>query len=80
MKTLTKLLKRTRGVCLVMLSSIAAPLLIWAAIIVAFRQMLAEWRNTRAGLLAGNLICNLDTECPPGYQCVEGRCLPVASQ
>jgi len=80
MMTLKKVLKRTWAVFLAMLAGISLPLLIWVAIIIVFRQMYLEWRAIRAGLLAGNLTCSLTADCPPGYQCLQGKCLPVASQ
>ena len=79
MMTLKKVLKRMMALGLALLAGMALPLLVWTAVFVAFRQLYAEWRSTRAGLLAGNLICSLDTECPPGYQCMGGRCLPIVS-
>lgn len=71
-----KVLKRTGNLCLAVLACLSAPLLVWAAIIVALRQILAEWRCTRVQLLSGNLVCNSNINCPPGYECVGGRCLP----
>lgn len=72
----TKLVTRIWRVCLAVLAGIAMPLLVWVASAVAFRQMLLEWRALRPRLSSGNILCSLDTECPPGYQCAGGRCLP----
>jgi len=72
--------KAVGAVLLALLAGISLPLLIWAAIIHCFRQIYLEWRTVRAGLWAGNLACNLSTDCPPGYQCVDGRCQPVATR
>ena len=81
MKTiLTKAGKRMSAISLALLAGIAAPLLIWAAIITVLRHMIIEWRAMRSGLMAGNLVCRLDVDCPPGYQCVGGRCLPAMSR
>ena len=60
-----------------LLGGMIVPLLIWAAGAVGLWQLLAEWRYIRIGLLAGNLACNLHTDCPPGYECVGGRCVPA---
>ena len=68
--------KRVGATFVAILLGINIPLLIWVAIITFFRQMYVEWRAFRAGLLA----CSLNTDCPPGYQCVQGRCLPVAAE
>ena len=78
--TLTKVGKRAGAVFLVVLAGISAPLLLWVAFILAFQQVFAEWRTTRPQLLSGNLICSIDTDCPPGYQCIGSRCLPRPSR
>ena len=71
-----KILKRIGALSLVVLASISVPLLLWMTIISDLRQILAEWRITRAQLLSGNLVCSTDIDCPPGYECIGGRCLP----
>ncbi len=68
--------KAVGAVLLAVLAGISVPLLIWAALISCFRQIYQEWRSVRAGLRAGNLACNLNSDCPPGYECAGGRCLP----
>jgi hypothetical protein len=25
------------------------------------------------------LVCSIDTDCPPGYLCFDGRCIPATS-
>ncbi len=71
-----KMAKRAGAVCLVLLCCLAAPLLVWVAMIIAFRSIFAERRATRAQLLAGNLACSTNIDCPSGYECVGGMCLP----
>ena len=78
--TLTKVGKRAGAVFLVVLAGISAPLLLWVALAIAFEQIFAEWRSTRRQLLSGNLVCSIDTDCPPGYQCIGGRCLARTSR
>jgi len=63
---------------LALVGGILIPLLIWVVIGVGFRQLLAEWRDIRRGLLAGNLACSINVDCPPGYECAGGRCVPVS--
>ncbi len=63
-------------VLLALLAGISMPLLVWIAGIVALRQVIAEWRAVRPRLLSGNILCGLGSECPPGYDCINGRCLP----
>jgi len=75
--TIKKVGKRAGVLLLALLVGISSPLLILAAAITAFRQSYVEWRILRGGLLAGNLACSLDSDCPPGYQCIDGKCLPV---
>jgi len=71
-----KIVKRVGAVFLALLTGISVPLLIWVAVIIAFRQIFTEWRTIRAGLLVGNLVCSVNADCPPGYECMGGRCLP----
>ncbi len=77
---LTKVGNRVWAGLLVMLSVFSVPLLIWAAIILTLRQLIAEWRVIRAGFLRGNLTCSLDTDCPTSYQCRDGKCVPVPTR
>ena len=30
----------------------------------------------RRRVASSNLVCSIDADCPPGYTCVNGRCLP----
>ncbi len=77
--TATKVGKSVGAVFLALLAGVSMPLLVWVAIIIAFRQIFAEWRATRVQLLSGNLICSINADCPPGYQCIGGRCSPKPS-
>ncbi len=74
--TAVKVRNRVEAVFLAVLAGISMPLLIWVAVIIALRQIFAEWRTTRAQLLSGNLACSTNIDCPPGYECMGGRCLP----
>jgi hypothetical protein len=72
-------MKITRGIWsvgLAMLVGFSFPLLVWVAIISAFQQIFSEWRATKAWLMSANLTCNIDGDCPPGYQCIGGSCIP----
>ena len=75
--TAVKVGNRVEAVFLVVLAGISVPLLIWVAIIIALRQIFAEWRAARAQLLSGNLACSINADCPPGYECIGGKCLPM---
>ncbi|MBM3155605.1 MAG: hypothetical protein FJ008_09830 [Chloroflexi bacterium] len=70
-------LRNAGAVFLAVLASALSPLLIWVAFVAALRQAYAEWRVTRAQLLAGNIACSIHDDCPPGYECLGGRCVPV---
>jgi hypothetical protein len=75
-------MKITRGVwsvCLAMLVGFSFPLLLWVASIAAFYQIFSEWRATKTWLMSTNLACNIDADCPPGYQCMGSRCVPEHS-
>lgn len=72
--------KRCGALCLVMLAGITAPFVLWAVNISHFRQVYLEWRAMRNGLVAGKLACSLSSDCPPGYRCLDGRCVPVMAE
>jgi ABC-type uncharacterized transport system YnjBCD permease subunit len=74
-----KTTKSARAAFLAVLAGISAPLLIWVALVAAIRQVYAEWRVTRTQLHAGNVACSIKSDCPPGYHCIDGRCLPAWS-
>lgn len=75
-----KITKRIGAVFLAILVSISVPLLVLAAVITAFWQIFAEWRTIRAGLLGGNLACGIDSDCPLGYGCMDGKCVPIRTE
>ena len=77
--TVMKMGKRVGAVFLAALGGIFMPVLVWVAMIAAFRQVFAEWRAIRARLLTGNVVCSINSDCPPGYECIGGRCLPTYS-
>lgn len=69
-------LARVRRVMYLLLFSligILLPALIWLGLAIAVRDLLRMWRKSR---LASVLVCRFDTDCPSGYVCVAGRCVP----
>ena len=58
---------------LAFLVAILMPVLIWVAFAVAMRELLLRWRESR---LPSTLVCRIDTDCPLGYMCLAGRCVP----
>ena len=75
-KKARKIVKTWGAAGLAVLIGFSVPFLIWAAAVFCITHIYREWRAIRAGLLAGNLACGLDTDCPPGYVCSSGRCTP----
>jgi len=69
--------KRVGAVFLAVVGGISMPFLVWVAGIAALYQIFSEWRATRTWLTSVNLTCDIDADCPPGYQCIGGRCEPV---
>lgn len=49
------------------------PLLIWVAFASITREMLLRWRQRR---LPSARVCGADSDCPPGYICISGKCIP----
>ena len=58
---------------LAFLVTILMPLLIWVALGIAIRELLHRWSESR---LPPTLVCRIDTDCPPSYMCLAGRCVP----
>ena len=56
---------------LALLAAAIFPVLIFVGAGVAMHQN--EWRLRRQ---IKELFCSIDTDCPPGYVCVDGRCVP----
>lgn len=51
------------------------PLLIWVGNGIA---LFHRYRRVKAFQKAlTDLICSIDSDCPPGYICLSGRCVPV---
>lgn len=67
-------MRRAGYAALFFLVGIFMPILIWVALSFAIRDILLEWRQRR---LPRGLVCRIDSDCPSGYVCVAGRCVPV---
>ena len=68
-------MRRLRNCTIVLLLGCCAPLLIW----VGAGAALYQWRK-EANLLKQALpdsVCSIDTDCPSGYVCLAGRCVPA---
>lgn len=61
---------------LVVLTAVFMPVLIWVAAIMSIRLALFGRRASRR-LAADAIACRIDNDCPPGYRCLDGRCILV---
>ncbi|MDP2917706.1 MAG: hypothetical protein Q8O16_07255 [Dehalococcoidia bacterium] len=53
--------------------AILMPVLIWIGLGIAIRDLLRRWRES---WLVSTLVCRFDTDCPPGWVCIAGKCMP----
>ncbi len=68
-------MKRMGKSILALIIGCSAPLLVWVAAGSALYS-----KRTRPGLpekALSNLTCSVDADCPPGFVCEIGRCVPV---
>lgn len=73
MSRLKGTIRRIAYVPLFFLFAILMPVLVWIAGAVAIRELLLRWRESR---LPSVLVCRIDNDCPRGYICIGGRCVP----
>ena len=67
-------MRRVRNCVLAILLGFCVPFLIWIGAGVALYINRKEARMKKA---LGNLTCRIDSDCPPGYECINGRCIPA---
>ena len=65
-------MKSARYLGLFLLVGLAFPVLIWVAAVVAVRDAIRRWHESR---LLASLACRIDSDCPPGHVCMNGRCV-----
>ena len=70
-------MKRLGSVLLALALGISAPILIWVGAGTALYQSRKQTKLSRQTL--PNLVCSIDTDCPPGFVCSSGYCIPVES-
>ncbi len=68
-------MKRFRNCIVALLIGLSTPLLIWVGAGAALYQQRKQANLLKQAL--PNLVCSLDTDCPPGFVCVGGRCVPA---
>ncbi len=56
---------------------IALPILMGISIAGLF---LLWQRSTSAKRVAVGMACSIDADCPPGFVCINGRCVPKTAQ
>ena len=66
-------MKRLRNCTLALLLGCSAPLLIWAGAGMALYQKRRAASPLKQAL--SGVSCSIDTDCPPGYICLNGRCV-----
>ncbi len=64
-----------RNCILALLLGCSVPLLIW----VGAGSALYQWRKQSKLLKRAlpDLVCSIDADCPSGYVCFNGRCVPA---
>lgn len=60
-------------VLLIPMVAFLMPLLIWVAAFIALSTLYRRWRESQ---LPSSMVCRIDTDCPSGYICVAGTCVP----
>lgn len=63
-------MRRMRNTFLALLIGCCTPALVWVGAGSALYQSRRKLREVWAG------VCRFDADCPPGFFCVNGRCVP----
>lgn len=71
-------MRRFRNALIALLIGCFVPVVIWVAGGVALYQASSQSRKRRelARAKVSNLVCSIDADCPPGYVCLNGCCVP----
>ncbi len=70
-------MKHLGNCVMALLFSCCIPLLIWTGVGVALYQRRKDTNLLRQAI--PNLACFIDADCPPGYVCFNGCCVPHES-
>lgn len=71
-------MKRLRNCIVALLLGCSTPVLIWVGAGVALYQRRKEANLLKQAL--PNLACSIDADCPPGFVCLNGQCVPLKAQ
>ena len=71
-------MRRLRNFILALLFGSSMPLLIWVGLGSALYQKSKEANQLKQAL--PNLTCRINADCPSGYVCLNGRCVPANQQ
>ena len=68
-------MRRLRNCVIVLLLGCCAPLLIWVGAGSALSQSLKQRKLQKRAI--PDLVCSLNADCPTGFVCVSGHCVPA---
>lgn len=66
-------LRKVAPVVAALLAGVLMPVLIWVAAFFTLSALYQRWRESQ---LPSSIVCRIDSDCPPGYMCLAGRCVP----
>lgn len=71
-------MKRFGSCCLALLFGFFTPALIWVGAGAALYQGVYQSKKTKIpGRTLPYTVCSVDNDCPPGFICVGGHCVPA---
>ena len=71
-------MKKVRNCISALLIGCCMPLLIWAGLGVALYQRKKEANLLKQAL--ANMMCSINADCPPGFVCLDGHCIPARTR
>ena len=69
------MMKRFGSCCLALVMGCCAPLLVFTGAGSALYQ--SRKRIKLQKRTVPQFMCSIDADCPPGYECLNGRCVPA---
>ncbi len=68
-------MRNLRNCLVALLLGCSAPVLVWVGAGVSLYQRRKEVSPLKQ--VFQDFACHIDTDCPPGFTCMGGRCVPV---